>query len=519
MKKLFTCLMLMTVISAIAQIPNASFKTWTAKSNPLQLPVIGNVNVNYRDPDSWTSLNQVTNVQVPLFGINGKQGVTEDTIVKKDSSSSAKLTNFTLNTPNGNVKIPGMMFNGTASLDLSSLSGDPNALLLAPGSGQAISSRPKAVQGFYKFKPVNSDTFEMVAILRKGDEIVAQAQFTGSALDTATWKNFYLKFTYESCTMPDTMFILFSSHVLETTGISGNDGSTLWVDSVSIDSLNGYNPPLPPNARDDYESLQCLQSKVIDFKSNDRTCGLPVKYAFLGQYAPSAGTVAITGTATNPTLTYSLKYSKDSFDIIEYSICDTVSKLCDTAYINIDIIPINNKLLVDTISVPKNNKVNIYVKTNDTITTCYVPTITINKNPSKGTAVVKTNTYIEYTANTNALGKDTFMYKICGTAGTTTVCDSAFAYVTIMGTSDVKAVDKNLLMVYPNPASTYIDVQQTQAGGSIALYNMAGMMIKQIHSATAMERLDLEEVPAGLYTLHVTDIEQNKVSYLIQIVK
>lgn len=526
MKKLFTLTLLFICLSAFAQIPNESFKDWTKVTKAIALPVLGNTNVTFTDPDNWTSLNQISNLQVPLFGINGKESVKKDSIVKKDSSASARLKTEELAiTGFGTFQIPGLLFNGKATLDFSALTGgagDINTFLRTPGAGQPISSRPKGIRGFYKYLPVSNDTFDIFAILRKGDEIIATARLQKNTLDTANWQSFNLQFAYGSCTMPDTMFIVFSSLNLESVGAGGHKGTTLWVDSVSIDSLLGYNPPLPPNAIDDVVELNCLTGQDINFTANDKTCGLPVKVTYLGQLNAAAGTAVISGSGMSMKVNYTPLLSNNTSDILAYTLCDTVKSLCDTGYIIISIPPIVNIINKDTLSTPKNTKVNIFVKNNDTITTCYVATLSITKNPSKGTAIVKTNTSVEYTPNTDFVGVDTFRYKICGNVSTYTICDSASVIVKVTGTTSSALYETadGTIKVYPNPITNYLMIEQQSSGTTMEIVSVTGQVLMSKTLTQEKEQIDVTRMEKGVYILRLNN-EKEKFSknILLNLVK
>jgi hypothetical protein len=523
MKKLFTLFLSFTSLWASAQIPNASFKDWTKVTKPVALPVLGNTNVTYTDPDNWTSLNQISNLQVPLFGILGKESVKKDSIIKKDSSASARLRTEELAiTGFGTFQIPGLLFNGKATLDFGALTGgDFSSFLTAPGAGQPISSRPKGIRGFYKYLPVSNDTFDLYAVLRKGDEIVASARLQKNTLDTANWQSFYLQFAYESCTMPDTMFIVFSSLNLESVGSGGHKGTTLWVDSVSIDSLLGYNPPLPPNAIDDDVELNCLTGQDINFTANDKTCGLPVKVKYLGQLNPTSGSAIISGSGMSMKVTYTPLLNNNGSDVLFYTLCDTVSNLCDTGYINISIPPIVNIINKDTLSTPKNSKVNIFVKNNDTITTCYLANLTISKNPSNGTAIVKNNNSIEYTPNADFVGADTFRYKICGNVSTYTICDSAAVIVKVTGTtSAIFETAGGIIRVYPNPVTNYLTIEQQSNSSSIEIVSMTGQVLMTKSLIQPSEQIDVAALEKGGYILRLyNQLDQSTKNILFNIVK
>ena len=72
----------------------------------------------------------------------------------------------------------------------------------------------------------------------------------------------------------------------------------------------------------------------------------------------------------------------------------------------------------------------------------------------------------------------------------------------------------NTLSVSPNPASTYIKVENA-AGSQISVYNIAGQEVMSIESAEANETLNVSNLNAGLYIVRVvngTEVSTAKVS-------
>ena len=62
----------------------------------------------------------------------------------------------------------------------------------------------------------------------------------------------------------------------------------------------------------------------------------------------------------------------------------------------------------------------------------------------------------------------------------------------------------NTLNVTPNPASTYIRVENA-AGSQISIYNIAGQEVMSIASAEANETINVSSLPAGLYIVRVAN--------------
>ena len=62
----------------------------------------------------------------------------------------------------------------------------------------------------------------------------------------------------------------------------------------------------------------------------------------------------------------------------------------------------------------------------------------------------------------------------------------------------------NNLVVSPNPASTYINVENA-AGAQIFVYNIAGQQVMSIESAEANETLNISDLTAGIYVVRVVN--------------
>lgn len=62
----------------------------------------------------------------------------------------------------------------------------------------------------------------------------------------------------------------------------------------------------------------------------------------------------------------------------------------------------------------------------------------------------------------------------------------------------------NTLTVSPNPASTYIAVENA-AGAQISVYNIAGQEVLSVESAEANETLNVSNLTAGIYVVRVTN--------------
>jgi hypothetical protein len=505
MKKLLTCLLTFCMLSASAQLTNVSFENWVKDSTNVQLGGAFTLNVKFTDPIGWTTLNQLSNLNFfPL--ITGSEMVKKDTNTKFDLSSSARLRSGQLSIQGQNIKIPGMLINGKFPIDFTSLTGGgQNGSLVPPGSGLPINYRPKTFHGKYKYTSMSGEKGHIIAILRNGDEIIAQAEYLAPA--TGSWTTFNLDFKYGSCTMPDTMVVIFSSNDLnEVQAQSFPIGSTLWVDSVGLTTPVGFNPPLPPNAINDIVDIKCMGSQLIPFLANDKTCNLTVKLVVLGQGNPDAGTVIIQGSGMNKTILYNPTSTSEDFDYIAYTLCDSLSGACDTGFVLINIVPIKNKLVNDNDSTMKNVFRTLDVRVNDTLDNCFNnPQTTISKAPKNGTAVVNPIGTIKYTPNTGFVGMDTFNYKLCLTLNGILICDSAKVTMKIKAGAGIQSLITKVANIYPIPTSEILQVDNITDFKNIKIVDLKGAVMIDKSINTDKIQLSLSTLTNGVYQLILTN--------------
>jgi hypothetical protein len=90
--------------------------------------------------------------------------------------------------------------------------------------------------------------------------------------------------------------------------------------------------------------------------------------------------------------------------------------------------------------------------------------------------------------------------------------------VTISGTqihSNIGAIAKESLTIYPNPASEIVKVKAT-AGDKVTLYNRIGAVVERFTLNSNIESLNVKHYPNGMYLLQ---IESNDVVYQGKLIK
>ena len=76
--------------------------------------------------------------------------------------------------------------------------------------------------------------------------------------------------------------------------------------------------------------------------------------------------------------------------------------------------------------------------------------------------------------------------------------------ITVTDVHDGIIENNNTLTVSPNPASTYLNVENA-AGAQISVYNIAGQEVLSVESAEANETLNISSLNAGLYIVRVAN--------------
>ncbi len=143
------------------------------------------------------------------------------------------------------------------------------------------------------------------------------------------------------------------------------------------------------------------------------------------------------GTATLDTIAGQIIYCPDSsfngIDTIMYAICDSgIPVLCDTAYIIITVLPVNNTPVAinDTLIICSSDSVIISILNNDTDVDGDTLTASIITMPSHGNAAIDSLFQIGYGATPGYDGSDTIVYLVCDN-GIPSMCDTGYVLITV----------------------------------------------------------------------------------------
>ncbi len=249
MKKLLLSAFSFCVLGgAMAQVPDGGFENWKIDTSKLDLsgllPGFVPDTFTFEDPLNWTSVNYITGSDTFTPGVAGGAIMVTKSANAHTGSFAARIETQTITIPVLSLPavIPGFIISGEFSIDITNLAGsggfNPTSL---PGSGIPVAGRLDSFSVWADYTPVAGDSALLLAVLRKGTDIVAQAAgFVKSA--TSGYQRFAVPFTYLTCDVPDSVTFAFSSsnlfelqNLLESFG-SGSlqAGSVLLVDDVDF---------------------------------------------------------------------------------------------------------------------------------------------------------------------------------------------------------------------------------------------------------------------------------------------
>ena len=203
MKKSILSIVTIVALSAtaIAQIPNAGFETFTS---------MGNYNV----PNGWGTLNNTTAIASVYTAAKGTPG--------SPGTSYLKLTSKTVSTT---------VVNGIA------VSGVLDSMTMMPKSGFAYNTRPASLTGKWQHMIYGSSQGSIQITLTRWDTMmnmrmpVASGNVTLSGM-AMSWANFTIPLTYADGNNPDTCII-----VMKASGSTPTNNDYLWVDNLAFSGL------------------------------------------------------------------------------------------------------------------------------------------------------------------------------------------------------------------------------------------------------------------------------------------
>jgi hypothetical protein len=321
-------------LTASAQVPNGGFENWKTDTSILNITqqIILNDTFSFEDPLNWTSVNYITGADTFLPGTPGG-------VIMVTKSTNAHSGNFAARIETQNITIPliglqtaipGFVISGEFKISVSNLLGSggfsPTSL---PGSGITVSGRLDSFSVYANYTPVTGDSALLVAVLRKGTNVVATAaQFIKAS--TNGYKKFTAPFVYSECDVPDSVtFALSSSNLFELQSLVGSlgsgtlaPGSVLLVDDVSFTNApNNY--IINPIARQDDTIMVKNTSITVNVLANDQDCN-PNGTLSLGNISTTTAHGSATKSGNN--ITYTPINNYVGFDTVFYELVSSAGK-------------------------------------------------------------------------------------------------------------------------------------------------------------------------------------------------
>ncbi len=205
---------------------------------------------------------------------------------------------------------------------------------------------------------------------------------------------------------------------------------------------------LAPIAIDDNLVIDEDETDSIDVFDNDRFTDGPNINISISRI-PKNGTASI---SKEGMLHYIPNLNFDGKDTVQYSFCDDdpTNPLCDTAFVYINVNPINDAPLAinDTLFIYVLTNSTINLSLNDTSIDGPLMNYQLLQSPRLGSSNIQANGICTYTANAS-IGKDSLLYEVCDIASPS-LCDSAWLYVFINPVFENPSIKNDTLRVRKN---------------------------------------------------------------------
>ena len=205
MKKTFSIALLIILISAISKaqlIPNSGFENWTSMGS-------------YNNPDSWSTLNDMTTPLSTYTCVKGTPG-----------TSGAAYIKLTSRTVTGMGVMPGIAVCGMVDM-----------VTMQPTSGFAFSDRPQSLNGKWQYMASGADQGFIGVVLTKWNtsmmmrDTVAYAYHALQSM-AMSWADFSIPMIYMNTDIPDSSIIIISAS--QAYNVQAVDNSYLYVDELNF---------------------------------------------------------------------------------------------------------------------------------------------------------------------------------------------------------------------------------------------------------------------------------------------
>lgn len=328
---------------SFAQVSNPSFENWGADTSYLDLTSLGGPKDTaiFQDPLGWTSVNAI--IGGKAFGV--KQFVTPTTQANLGANAVRCVTDtVTIPVLLSQLTLPGFVISGDFKISLTSFVGNSFSPTNIPGAGIAINPprRIGKLEGYYQYAPiagkVGQDSCAAIAVLKKGNLVVAQANFF-AVNPQSTYAKFSVDFVYSSCLVPDSAVIILASsnpYSLQTLLGGGTatlpiGGAALFDDIALVDTTGTFT--VPPIATSDTTSTMKNTPKNVTVLANDASCYGGTLSATLPSSTSPHGTLSIAAGV----VTYTPATNYFGLDTFYYTLASTGTSLTATGMVTVTV--------------------------------------------------------------------------------------------------------------------------------------------------------------------------------------
>ena len=85
------------------------------------------------------------------------------------------------------------------------------------------------------------------------------------------------------------------------------------------------------------------------------------------------------------------------------------------------------------------------------------------------------------------------------------------------GTTGINEVAEGEVNVYPNPATTVINIDNAE-GAQISVYDLSGRMVSNVNSASANQTIDASNLAKGMYIVRIVN-DNNVITKKVNVVR
>lgn len=194
-------------------LPNSDMEDWD------------NVFFIYWEPHDWFTLNPFI-----VLGSGGDAVAVEKSTDAYSGNYSAKITTTEITISEQLVVVPGILTLAEFSLNLSDST-------FSFTGGYFLQENVKSLRGYYKYSAVEDDSASVLIYNYKNEGGVTDTIGFGFSFLSPTdeWQAFEVEMQNINNAVPDTFNVLFSS----SSGLSAQEGSSLYIDSISIETNTG----------------------------------------------------------------------------------------------------------------------------------------------------------------------------------------------------------------------------------------------------------------------------------------